>query len=330
MAINHDMTRLDANETSFFLRQLEFIDTKVYEQKFEALIAKSLVPLESGIPDWAKVHTWREHSSTGGASWIANSGDDLVSADTYAAEFTRNIRALGGSYKYDLQEIKAAAATGVPLEQQRALACRRAIETGIDRVLAYGNPARGMEGLLTLTNTTTITPSTKAAGGTTWGTLASPNATGLEMAMDIVQMATSLVVATKQNWDRFDIVIPLQQWTVASMTPVSALAPTVSALQYAQAAAGPMIASITPWLRATASGSTPFHDAGSPNPADALASDLMIAYPKDPEVLFGVVPMPFTPMAPQQIGFNFKVNAMASVGGVVCRYPVAVGYCAGI
>ena len=73
---------------------------------------------------------------------------------------------------------------------------------------------------------------------------------------------------------------------------------------------------MTPWYRCDGAGSG--------------ATDRMMAYPYDAEVMTALVPMEPQPQAPQQRNFDFVVNLAASCGGIVCRYPVAVAYGDGI
>ena len=52
--------RFDANETVFLTRQLEHIESKLYEIKYPTLIARDLVPKIGGVPSGAQVYTYRE------------------------------------------------------------------------------------------------------------------------------------------------------------------------------------------------------------------------------------------------------------------------------
>ncbi len=306
--------RLDATESVWFQRQLEAIDAQVYREKFPALKARSLVPTQGGIPDWARVYTWRELTHYGDAEFIANLADDLPRADASGTENTKMIKAVGSSYGYDFFELKAMAAQGISLTTEKALAARRAIETKIDTILAAGASAYGLEGLLNLTGAATFTPGTKAAGGKTWGTVAAPNATANEIVEDLMGIAAARVEATKEAFNRFVIILPIAQYNLASQMPMGANA-ALTPLKFARENS-PFIEDIVPWYKATGAG--------------AASTDRMVCYARTPEVLSGIVPMEFTPMAPQQKGLEFVVNNVATCGGVVVRYPVAVAYGDGI
>lgn len=306
--------RLDASESLFFQRQLEEIDRKIYEIRYPQFKARQLIPVQAGIPEWARVYTWREYEMFGASKFIGNNADDLPRVDAKGTETSKVIKWVGDSYGYTMMDIKAAAKEGTPLEDIKARAARRAIETQIDEILSTGATAHNLQGILSLSNTTSYTVGTKAAGGLTWGSLAAPNATGDEVAADIMGIASKLVETTKGVWERFRIAMPIEQYNYAAQKRLSSQS-DITALQFALKTS-PFIESITPWHRCDTAG------AGS--------TDRMVAFPPDPEVVAAIVPTEFTPMNPQQRNLEWVINCIASCGGVVCRYPVAVAYADGI
>lgn len=321
MSMNSPVARLDAGESAFFLRELEQIDQKAYMRRFPALIARQIIPTFESVAQWAHVYTWREWTPYGSAKIIANAADDLPMNDIAGKENSQIIKDVGNSYGYSLKEIKQAAAMNVPLDAMRAQTARQSAEQFIDKVLATGDADNGLYGILNLDATSitaanrvaTYTLSTKAAGGKTWGTLAAPNATGREMANDLIGLASAIVSATKGIWSKVRIVLPIDQYNLASATPVNALN-DVTALEVALKSA--FIESITPWYQAAGAG--------------AGGLDRMAAFPADPIVLGGIVPMEWTPQPPQQRNLAFVVPCIASVGGVVLRYPIAMRYADGL
>lgn len=307
--------RLDAAESVFFRRELEVIDQRVYEVKYPALLARELIPTLPGIPDWARTYTWREYDKFGKAKIIANMSDDLPRADAKGTEFSKVMKTLGMAYGYDIDEIKASAKTGTRLDQMRANACRFAIELEIDEILAVGNTAHNLEGLLTIASgTTAFTPMTKAAGGLTWGTVAAPNATGMEVAADIMGICARLVEVTKGIWSRFVVLLPIEQYNYAAMTRISSVSDT-TALAFAKANC-PFLEDLKAWHRCDTAGGG--------------GTDRMVAYPRDPMVIGGIVPQEYTPLPVERRNLEYIINTTAKCGGTVCKYPVSVAYGDGI
>lgn len=315
MAHRIDSNRLDAAESVFFKRELEAIDKKVYEKKYPQLIARSLIPTIGGVSPWQKVYTWREFDKKGSAKIIADYADDLPRVDVSGEEFSQLIKTLGDSYWYSIDEVQAAKGMGTPLDEMRAMAARYFIESKVDSILATGDAATGMKGLLNLSSTTTFTAGTKTAGGLTWGTIAAPNATGPEVAADLIGIVSKLNETTKGLWSKFKIVLPLEQYNYAAQIRMSTLGDQ-TALDFVLKVC-PFIQDITPWVKCDLAG------AGG-------STDRMAAYPYDEMVLGALVPSEFEILPAQERNLAFVVNCKATVGGVICRYPVAVAYCDGI
>lgn len=313
--------RLDQGESAFFLRGLEQIDQKAYMRRFPALQARQVIPTFESVEQWASVYTWREWTPVGSAKIIGNAADDLPMNDLTGQEFSQMIKDVGNGYMYSLKEIKKAAAMNTPLDSSRAETARMTTEQLIDQLLATGNATNNLRGVLSLDSTSipvaqrvgTFTLGTKAAGGIAWGTLVAPKATGREVANDLIGFASKIVEDTKGIWSSLNIVLPIAQYNYAASTPVNSINPT-TALQAALAAG--FIASIRPWYMCSGVG--------------AGATDRMAAFPSDAAVLGGIVPQEWTPLAPQQKNLAFTVPCVASCGGVVCRYPIAMRYADGL
>src|SRR5690242_422446 len=106
-----DRSRLDAGESAFFLRQLEFIDQQAYQVLYPALMGRQFLPPVAGVPEWAHVYTFRQYDRLGIARLISNAADDLPLIEATGLEYQTQIKPIGDGYGYDVFEIQAAAAT---------------------------------------------------------------------------------------------------------------------------------------------------------------------------------------------------------------------------
>ena len=311
------MMHLDAVQSAFFKRQLEHIEQQAYEFKFPNLMALQLVPLVGGIPEWAKVYTWRMFEEFGSAKVIANMADDLPRSDVSGTESSKVIKTIGSSYGYDVDEIAAAAEkTGTALDVSRAMACRRAIDTGLDDLLSTGDSASGIEGLIDPTDAQSYTLSDKDNGNAkTWGTVGTPNATPQEIVADLMGIAAARVEATKGVFTRFTIVLPIPQYNLAAQIPMGPAGETTP-LKFALANS-PYIESVVPWYKLTA---------GTPGGA----TNRMLCFARTPEVVAGIVPLRFQVEAPQQKNLTYIINARAKCGGIVLRYGAAYAVADGL
>ncbi len=310
---------LDAAESVWLTRELEYIDKTVYMQPYVQGQAMELIPSKQDIPAWAKTHTWRETDGVAKAKILTSMGRDFPRSDVLRREVTKTIQMIGDSYGYDWDEMQAASSQpDMHLDADRALFCRYAAEEKRDEVLSYGAPAFGLEGLLTGTfggGTRTFTLGDKAKGGKTWGTLQNPNATGREVAYDLMAIAQDVVDNAKGFIRQVDIVLTIEAYGYAANKEMSA---TDSTKALTAALASQYISSITPWYRCKAADSNGF-----------LTNDTMMAYPKNPMYIAGVNPMPYTIFPAQQEGLEWIIRAALKTGGVVCRYPYLISRATG-
>lgn len=308
---------LDAAESVWLNRELEYIDSQVYEQPYVQLQGINLIPSKTDIPTWAQNYTWREVDGVGKAKILNSMGKDFPRSDVVRREATKTIREIGDSYGYTWSEMQAAASQpNMHLDADRAKFARWACELERDRVLAYGDARYGMEGLLTMTGGRTFIPGTKARGGTAWGTIANPNATGQEVYNDLVSFAEDVVTNAKGYISAVDIVLPLSQYAYAGAKNMSSVDNTKA---LAAALTSPFISSITPWWRCDAATSD-----------GALAQDTMQAYSKNPMHIVALNPMPYTIFPAQQQMLEWVIPAMLKTGGVLNRFPYLTSRAVGI
>lgn len=311
-----DQYVLDASESIWLNRDLEWIDKQVYMQPYVQGQAMDLIPSKQDIPAWAKVHTWRETDGVGRAKILTSMSQDFPRSDVFRKEVTKTIQMIGDSYGYTWDELQATASQpDQHLELDRAQFCRYACEEKRDEILSYGAPAFNLEGLLTLSGTRTFTLADKAKGGKTWGTLVAPNATGREVAYDIMGFAEDVIDNAKGVIRQVDIAMPIEAYGYAAQKEMSA---TDNTKALTACLASPFISSITPWYRCKAADSGGF-----------LANDTMIAYPKNPMFVCGINPMPYTIFPAQQKGLEWLIYAALKCGGVICKFPYLVSKATG-
>lgn len=307
--------RLDASESTFFTRQNEHIEQRLYETRFPDNKARQFVPTIPGMPDSAPVYTWRKFTKVGQAKTIRDGAGDLPRADAYGEESSQVVNTIGASYGWNLFEIKEAARTNTPLQQMKADAARFAIEQKIDALLATGETFNGTDywcrGLLNQQNTTTFTPNDKSKGGKTWA-----NASADEIVADVGGAVQELISALKgiAPYDKFDFIVPLEQYQLCAHKRMGD-GSDMTVLKYIQTNL-PGVRSFDSWYRCDGAG------AGN--------TDRMVAYYKDVQVVGGLVPMEFTVLPYQQRGMNFEVDCVARVGGCVSPLPIAICYTDGI
>lgn len=315
--------RCDAGETAAFARQLEVIQTKIYEVKFPDTKWRSLLPINSNIPLGARAVTYRMFEGYGDAKFLDNfATEDFPTAEMKGSEFSEVVRSIGDKYMYSVQDLRASALMSVSLDVEKAKIARKVIERKFDQVCATGGGP--FKGLLNHQNANSFTPATKTAGGTHWlgaGPVYAFNATPQEIVADIRAMCENAKLQTNSLYEAFDLVVGTKgdvalsrPYTYRDGVTNQVVITDQSIGQYALKTI-PYLRSISTWNRCDTAG------AGS--------TERIALYPRDPEVIEARVPLDFEQFAPQLSGMSFVTHCHAQFGGVIVRQSKALWYADG-
>jgi len=127
--------RLDANQVLFMARQLEYIFTQTYDIKRPDFKARQLIPVDTRVPAGAETFTYRTYEQTGTADLVHNYSSELRDADVKGSETAQRMVSIGNSYHYSIQDMRAAAFAGQPLDALKARSARYAMErTGMLKI----------------------------------------------------------------------------------------------------------------------------------------------------------------------------------------------------
>lgn len=300
---------LDAAESAFFGRQLEFIATKTYDQKFPPLKARRYVPVNNQVDNGSDVFTFRAYSQFGVAKLLASYSDDLPRADVKGQEFSVKVKGIGSSYGYNVQEIRSAAKASVDLDGKKAMAARRAIEVVIDQMGFAGDGKTNTMGLANIPNAGTYTVP-DGGSGTEWSTK-----TALQILADMNGIENKIVSDTNENEIPDTLLLPLTQYQLIATTPMSATIPNVTILEYFLRTSQ-YVKMVDVWNKLDGAGTA--------------SSDRMVCYRRDPEALEMIVPQEFEQFPPEQEGLEWTVACHARCAGVVAYYPLSIAYGDGI
>lgn len=303
------MDNLDASENVFFSRALELVKTRTYDRKYPNLRAREFVPLDPEIDNAIETIRLRSYSQVGIARLLASYAEDLPRSDVLANEATFGVKGIGTSYGYNLQEVRAANKAGTSLDAKKAAAARRATEVVIDRVLASGDSATGLTGLLNIPNALTYTvPADGTGASALW-----VNKTPALIVRDMVGICEYIVTQTAEVEAPNMLLLPRAQYTLIRTTRFDSNSDK-TILDWFKAQY-PGVA-VEPWYKMLGAG--------------AGGTQRMMAYSMTPDHLQGAVPQEFEQLPVQERGLEFIVPCHARVGGVQCYYPLSVAYGDGI
>lgn len=297
-------TRLDADTSIFFARQLEYVQARVYDYEYPALKAFELIPVSYDAPAGAEYITATQLQSVGRARVINSYADDLPEAGVMGLQIVNPVKSIGASYRYSHQEIRAAQFANVALSTRLAEAARRAIDQKINDMALIGDPSVGMTGFLNNPGVPTVTvPADGVGASTLW-----VNKTSEQILRDLNLIVNQIVVNSNGVEMPDTLLLPIEQYTLIASTPRSPNSDTTILAYFLLN--NPFITRVE-WL-AQLSG------------AGAGGADIMVAYERSINKLQMEIPLPFTQYPPQERNLEFVVPCEARFGGVTVFYPLSM------
>ncbi len=295
---------LDAAETAFFERELEYIKVKTYDIKYPGLFARRYVPVSNEAGSGATEVTYRQYDRFGRAKIVVPGSTDAPRVDVKGTEFTRPTRTIKASYGWDLIELRQSIQANKSLDSRRASACRRAIEEVLDEVASLGAPAYGIPtGFLNNANV-----AIDAAAGA-WSA-----ATGDAIVADVAA-SWRLMASDTKGVERADtLLLPDDQHALISTKRMEAGTDTTVLEFILKNFRG--LAAIEPWYRLDGAG--------------VGAVDRAVLYRRSPDHLQQEINNEFEQLPVFQRGSNFEVECLAQTAGTTFYYPRSARYIDGI
>ncbi len=305
-------TNLDAAESMFLERQLTHLRSRIYEVRYPELQARQLIPASPDpAQDGDSKVNYVQEDSFGEAKVVSDYATDLPLVNMKREEFSQKIVDLGIAFQYSLSEVRKAARIGMDLSAKLGLKARKASETKLDEILSSGDSANGLEGFL---NHSDVNADNVADGAgdadLTWATK-----TADEILADINEPVSMIIDQTKGIWGQsLRVLLPHDQYTLIAQKARSSTS-DMTILQFLLKSS-PFIKDVRPWWRCKAAGDS--------------ATDRMVVYQPDPDVVNCEVPAEFEILNPQERGLQIYVPTRLATGGVIVHQPKAIEYRDGI
>ena len=296
------MSEIRNDDVGLFLaRELEQVLARTFEVQYADIKYSSVLPISTEIGPGADSFTYRIFDAQGSMKLIQDKASDLPRADVLRKEVTHQVRSLGASFAYTIQETRAAAMVpGMNLEQRRANAVRRAYEEKVQDVAYFGETAVSMDGFFNNANVDKTVPNK-------WF----DNCTTDEMLEILNEAPTSIVQGSNMKESPNTMLVPYDVYRIISTTARSTTSDTTVLEFFLRT--NPFIRSIEPINELEAGKSV-------------LTKDRIICYDRSPEKLQLHIPRTLEFLPPVRTNLEFSVAAHARVGGVALYYPKSVLY----
>lgn len=299
----------DASASYFFLRELEYVQRQSRDTKQKALKGMLLIPVSSEAPEWADTITWRRLTKVGIAKVIADYAHDFPRADVYREEFSIKVKGLGASYGYSKREIMQARATNQPLDRERAMACKRAVDEKQDNVIWNGDSTYNIQGFIDYPGISSYTVPNGASASPLW-----VNKTPDEIIEDLNGIVDTVISTTNGVEAPDTLILPIEQFRLIASTQKSS-ASDKTILQWFLENNG--VIKMVDWVKEL-------------DGAGAGSTDRFMVYKRDVNYLRVEIPQMYMEEPPQQKGKEFEVVAEQRTAGVLVYYPLSIAYGDGI
>lgn len=300
---------LDANETVFFERELNYVKSRSYDVQYPALMARTLFPVDTAANTGAKTITYDTYDHVGMAKLIHNYAQDLPNVEVNAKQTTVTIYSLGIAFGYSLQDIRSSMMAGKSLDQRKANAARFQMAVLENDIAFYGDSSTSIPPFVNNPNTIKPTIPAGASTFTTWATK-----TPDEIIKDVQIMVTAIRDTTKGIEMPNTLCLPEAQYTHIATTPRSTVSDT-TILSF--------ILSSNPWVREI----IPVWNLKGAGPT---GQDVMILYDRSPDKLTLDIPQEVEFLPTQEKALMYEVPVHSRTAGVIVYYPKSIAQGNGI
>lgn len=211
-----NVDRMDSLDAPFFARELEHIKTETYDVQYAELMARQVIPVSMEADPTDDKITYRQFDHVGIAKFIEHYGQDLPRADIKGKEFTADVRALGDSYGYNVDEIAKARKLNRPLDRMKSDAAKRAILELENTTAFFGDSDRGLLGFLNHPNVPEVTlPADGTGSSVEWA-----DKTPVQILRDLNLVVNSIVETSKKVEKPDSLLLPVTAHLYLASTPI--------------------------------------------------------------------------------------------------------------
>jgi len=300
---------LDANESIFFLEELEHVKSRSYDVKYPELLARRLFPLSQEVDSGAETIAYETYDHVGAAKIIHSYANDLPALEVSGKKTVRQVYSEGISFGYSLQDIRNAQMAGKSLTNRKANGCRRQMLSLENKLAFHGDSTTDIPGFIGSANINAVTIPVGAAATTPWDTK-----TADEILNDVTLMVTAIVDGSNGVESPNTLLLPIEQYTLISTKPRSTTSDT-TILEF-MLKSNAWISEVIPVYELKGAG--------------ASGKDTMMLYDRNPEKLTLEVPQDVEFLKPQEKALYYEVPVHARTAGVIIYYPKSIAQGDGI
>ncbi len=305
-------SRFDSVDSAsvFFARELDHVKQKSYDVQYPELTALNLFPISNEADEGAETITYYTYDKSGLAKIIDNYSTDLPRADVTGKPSTAQIRSIGDSYGYSVQEMRASRLTGKSLDSRKGEAARYQIDNTTNKLAWAGDENHGILGVLSVGQNIPLytLPNAAAKTSTKW-----VDKTPDEILADVNGMAAQVSRTTKHVERPDTLCVPADVYMDLATRRLGETGETVLSFLLAKS---PYIKNVVPAAELD-------NDSTDTNPYAAQNKGVAFLFKNDPLKLTLEIPMPFKQHQLQVRNLETVIPCEARVAGMIVYYPMS-------
>lgn len=294
----------------FFARELDHVKAKSYDVQYPELTALNLLPITHEADAGAETVTYYTYDKSGMAKVIDNYSTDLPRADVTGQPSVAQIRSIGTSFGYSVQEMRASRMAGKSLDARKGEAARFQNDNTVNMIAWAGDEAHGILGLLSEGQNIPLYTIPEGENGSTAWVDKTPD----EILADVNGMAAQVSRTTKHVERPDTLCIPADAYMDISTRRLGDTGETVLS----------WILSKSPYIKNIVPASELNHDSKETNPF-AAANDAGVAFlfKNDENKLSLEIPMPYMQHQLQVKNLETVIPCESRCAGVIVYYPMS-------
>ncbi len=301
---------MDANESIFFLLELQHIEAEVVEIEYQELKNRDIIPISMEADPADETIAYYQIDHVGNAKIVIDYANDFPDVTLLGEKYITNVHSIGESYKYSIQEIRAAAKVNRPLTTMKADAANHASRILENNIAWVGDIVHGLTGFLT--NPATPVLSLPAVGNVSpyTNTVAWAGKTPSQVLNDLNLIANTIgynTLGVEGSDGGLMLLLPRDSYDYINSTPRSDYSDMTILEYFLQN--NPYIKEVD-WL---------FELIGAgPN-----GTRLGFCFERKKSIVEQHIPQDFEMFPPQERGMTFVIPCHHRYGGVVWKKPLA-------
>lgn len=314
--------RLDERDQYFLDNELQKFDPTKYYELVTSTKGRKYLPPVGGVGEYDPSYKYAMVHLKGRAKVMGAGANDAPSVKATKTEHLQAIKPIESTIEYTFDEIGAARQRGIDLENDSTAAAVVGTEEQVDNMLAFGDEAASIPGLLNNAAVLSTNATDKGGGVTSWLNVA---ASGTEILKDISLLLGDVRGTLKDarqpgmntpTFERFTLLLPPDHLTFIATTPRSDTSDT-TILEFILEKMRRWIVAVDDWSALAEA------DAGNPM---GMLFPAMEGGAMHPLCGGALLPLDFKREAEQYVGRKVVIPTVAKCGGAVNRYPVGCRY----